>query len=113
MKKLALFLLLLSQATSHDFLARGGTQEVRKPEGNDQPAALSSGGDGDSSGTVVRVPLDSELQAAPGKVTAVSPKQSAIAESNGQDEEDVFEAFVEENEEQEDEGLGLEAEEEE
>merc|ERR1719410_2014681 len=112
MMKLCLFLLILSQATSDEFLARGDDKEVPNSQGNEQPAAFVSGGDsasagdgaddasGDSSGVIISVPLGSELQTEDGKVTAAALEQSASAASNGHEQEEVSETQMEENAEQ-------------
>merc|ERR1719270_541567 len=101
MMKLALFMLLFCQAACDEFLARGDDKEVPHSEGNEQPAALASGGDaasagdgaddssGDSSGVIISVPLDSELQTENGKVTAAAFQQLASAAASGHEQEEV------------------------
>eukprot|EP00419_Tripos_fusus_P023770 CAMPEP_0172704814 /NCGR_PEP_ID=MMETSP1074-20121228/41952_1 /TAXON_ID=2916 /ORGANISM="Ceratium fusus, Strain PA161109" /LENGTH=101 /DNA_ID=CAMNT_0013527043 /DNA_START=75 /DNA_END=377 /DNA_ORIENTATION=- len=92
MKRLVLLMLLLPRAASEDFLSRGDGKEAPKVKVIKKTAVLSSTrdaastGDGaddspkHSSSNVVSVPLDSELQAAAGKVTPAFVEQSAFLE---------------------------------
>lgn len=48
-------------------------------------AADESSKDSSSTGAVIRVPLDSELQAAAGKVTAVAPRATQLVQPGGAD----------------------------